>query len=435
MSSTMHAVAASVAAFLVVAPYGAADAQTTGGAMVGTAPGVATAATAVSSSATVTAIDMATRQVTLRRGDGSTFTVVAGPEVRNLPQLRVGDTVTVTYYDTLTLELKKGGTGGPARRAETSAASRADPGMRPGAAAQRQVTIVADVIALDPAKQTVSLRGPKGNVVVLPVRDPEQFKLVAVGDQVEATYVEAAAISVTPVAAPAPTMAAKSPTYSAFLFFWAPGLDGDITTHSPIDPGQQVRVSFDWNFGKIWDNLDMAFMVYGDARFGRWSVLGDYTYTKISPSRDLDRLPNLDKVDAYIKTGYGQLAAGYAVWENPATRIELYGGARYYSLRQELVFRSGPNDFPSKATDDWWDGIVGVRGLWQLAPRWVAVGQLDGGWGGPEHSMGVWGYVGYQFDWGSVGGGWRYINFKRDNGGVTADLSFNGPLFGAVMRF
>ena len=30
---------------------------------------------------------MTTRQVTLRRDDGSTFTVVAGADVRNLPQL------------------------------------------------------------------------------------------------------------------------------------------------------------------------------------------------------------------------------------------------------------------------------------------------------------------------------------------------------------
>jgi hypothetical protein len=32
------------------------------------------------------------------------------------------------------------------------------------------------------------------------VRDPEQFKLIAKGDQVEATYTEAVAIEVTPAA-------------------------------------------------------------------------------------------------------------------------------------------------------------------------------------------------------------------------------------------
>ena len=61
--------------------------------------------------------------------------------------------------------------------------------------------VVADVIALDPLTQTVRLRGPT-QVVDLRVHDPEQFRLVAVGDQVEATYTEAVAISVAPAGEP-----------------------------------------------------------------------------------------------------------------------------------------------------------------------------------------------------------------------------------------
>jgi len=117
--------------------------------------------------ATVTAIDMATRQVTLRRDNGSTFTVVAGPDVRNLPQLSVGDTVRVDFYDALTLELKKGGTGAPASRADTVTGSRAELGQRPGGIATRERVIVADVVAVDATGQAVSLRGPGVRVVVL----------------------------------------------------------------------------------------------------------------------------------------------------------------------------------------------------------------------------------------------------------------------------
>jgi hypothetical protein len=41
--------------------------------------------------------DMSSRQVFLRTPEGTRATVVAGPEVRNLPQLRAGDRVTVAY--------------------------------------------------------------------------------------------------------------------------------------------------------------------------------------------------------------------------------------------------------------------------------------------------------------------------------------------------
>lgn len=414
---------------LALAP--AVHAQVTGGAVAVTAPGQAGVARTVSATATVSAIDLESRRVTLRRADGTAFDVIAGEEVRNLPYVRVGDEVTLEYVEALTLELRKGGTGAPASRTDVLAAGRAEAGARPGGAAGREVRIVADVIAVDASAQTVSLRGPAGRVVVLPVRDPEQFKRVAVGDQVEVTYTEALALAVTPVAR-------TGPEYRAFLFAWASGIDGRVTARNPFDPGQQVRVNFDWDFGNLIDDLDATFMIYGDARFGSWSVFGDYTYTKVSPSSEANRLPNIDRIDTELKTQIGQLAVGYAMWEdqrNRQNRVELYGGARYYWTRNDVVFRSGPNDLDSRSKDDWVDGVVGVRVFWELAPRWVAVGQLDGGWGGSDHSIQAWAYAGYQFDWGSVGAGWRYLNYKRDHRGVTNDLSYSGPLIGVTAKF
>ena len=195
-----------VAALIATAIAVPALAQPTSGTSVVTGPGTATASRVVTVTATVTAIDLPTRHVTLRRADGSTFLVVAGEEVRNLPQLNVGDTVTLTYYDTLALELKKGGTGAPASRTDSVSGSRAELGQRPGGVATRETVIVADVIAVNPAAQTISLRGPGGRVD-LPVKDPEQFKRIAVGDQVQATFIEAAALSITPAPVAAPAVA------------------------------------------------------------------------------------------------------------------------------------------------------------------------------------------------------------------------------------
>ena len=54
-----------------------------------------------------------------------------------------------------------------------------------------------DVVDVDAAKQSVTVRGPQ-RTVDIKVRDPEQFKRIAKGDQLEATYTEAVAIAVTP---------------------------------------------------------------------------------------------------------------------------------------------------------------------------------------------------------------------------------------------
>ena len=166
----------------------------TGGAVVGTEPGKVSAAEAVTIAATITAIDKATRDITLKGPQGKEVTVTAGPEVKNFDRLKVGDQVTAQYFEALTLELKKGG-GLVVARTDKDAAAGAKPGEKPAGAIGRQVTIVADVVDVNPARQSITLRGPQ-RTVELPVRDPAQFKLIAKGDQVEAKYTQALAIAV-----------------------------------------------------------------------------------------------------------------------------------------------------------------------------------------------------------------------------------------------
>ena len=186
-----------VAAALAVSP---AIAQT-GAVVAGKAPGKVAIAETIKATATITAIDAATRAVTLKGPKGNEVVVTAGPEVKNFAQLKVGDQVNVEYVESLALELKKGG-GAPVAATVKEGAAAAKPGERPGAVGGRQVTIVADVIDVNAATQMVTLKGPQ-RTVELKVRDPEQFKLIKKGDQVQATYTEAMAIAVTPAAAPA----------------------------------------------------------------------------------------------------------------------------------------------------------------------------------------------------------------------------------------
>ena len=170
-----------------------------GGTMTATAPGKGVAANVVEITASVQAIDKANRTVTIKGPRGNVQTVTAGPDVKNFDQIKVGDNVALRYMEALSLELKKGG-GAPVARTDSMAGATAKAGEKPAIGVGQQVHVTADVVAVDAATQTVSLRGPK-QTVDLKVRDPEQFKLVKVGDQVEATYTEAVALSVEPVAA------------------------------------------------------------------------------------------------------------------------------------------------------------------------------------------------------------------------------------------
>ena len=186
---------AAIAMSVLSTPLWAQQAPT-GGTVVASEPGKAAAMETIKLTAGVAAIDKATRTVTLKTAKGKMLDVVAGPEVKNFDQIKVGDQLVVQYAQALTLEVKKG--GGVREITQDSGAVKAKPGDKPAVAGAREVTIVADVIAVDPKKMTITVKGPRGRVVDLKVNNPEHFKVVKKGDQIEAVYVEAMAISIEP---------------------------------------------------------------------------------------------------------------------------------------------------------------------------------------------------------------------------------------------
>jgi len=162
-------------------------------------PGSVAIGQSTTETGTITAIDKETREVTLTMPDGEVTAVTCGPEVKNFDQLMVGDAVEIQYARALALELKKGSTAEISRTVESAVAS-AEPGAKPGAAGGTRVHIVAEVTAVDAATQTITLRGPE-RTLDLKINDPDQFANIAVGDRVEATYVEAIAVAVNPTKA------------------------------------------------------------------------------------------------------------------------------------------------------------------------------------------------------------------------------------------
>jgi len=187
-----------VAALVVAATLAYPAAAQTTQVVSGSVPGKAGVEQTVNVTATITAINKATRDITLKGPEGTEAVMTAGPDMKNFDQLKVGDQVNAMYVEALTLELKKSG-GLMVGRTDKEASDVAKPGEKPGGAVGRQVTIVADVIDVNPARQSITLRGPERTVELL-ISDPAQFKLVAKGDQVEARYTQALIVAAEPAA-------------------------------------------------------------------------------------------------------------------------------------------------------------------------------------------------------------------------------------------
>jgi hypothetical protein len=184
-----------IAVFSAALPAAAQKPDAQGGTVVASEPGKAAVMRPAQISAQVVAIDKATRTVTLKGPKGNVVDVVAGDEVQNFDQIKVGDFLMVRYMQSLMLELQKTKSGSTVIT-DNAAAAKAQPGERPAVAAAREVKAIAKVTAVNPKKKLISLKGPRGNTVDLDVQNPDQFKVVKVGDEVLVTYTEAVAISI-----------------------------------------------------------------------------------------------------------------------------------------------------------------------------------------------------------------------------------------------
>jgi hypothetical protein len=147
----------------------------------------------ISTSATVTAIDMQTRMVTLKGPDGGSLTVHAGKEVVNLPQVKVGDEVVVSYAQALAVRMAK---PGEVRDELTQGIGKAVPGSMPGAVEIIERTVTAKILELNKARETATLQLPDGGVRIVKAQDPSNLEKVKVGDTIVITFTEAMAISV-----------------------------------------------------------------------------------------------------------------------------------------------------------------------------------------------------------------------------------------------
>lgn len=153
----------------------------------------------VTASAEVIAIDPSTRNVALRMADGSEIAFQVGPQVRNLDQVRAGDSVNVSYLESVVYSLRKPGEAVPGTSIEEQAV-RAKPGATPGAAVARTVFVTATVRGLDPKVPSVTLELASGEMRTIRVRDAARLQGVKPGDLVEFAFTQALAIGLEKVA-------------------------------------------------------------------------------------------------------------------------------------------------------------------------------------------------------------------------------------------
>jgi hypothetical protein len=140
--------------------------------------------------------DPKTRTITFKNKEGESK-FVAGPEITNFAQIKIGDRVNVTYETAVAIELIKTKSTGIRSKVETSTVTNSKPNEKPSELIANTTTIIADIVGVDRDKKLVSVKGPSGKVTTVTVKNPALLADVAVGEQVKVVYFDAMAASIT----------------------------------------------------------------------------------------------------------------------------------------------------------------------------------------------------------------------------------------------
>jgi hypothetical protein len=150
-------------------------------------------------SVTVTKVDLAQRHLTIKDDTGEEYTIDVDPAVKNLAQVKAGDKIGLTYYQSVAASMSKA--GDPTKATSQVEADTAKAGERPGAKAHSTTTVPVTIVSVDTDRNVVKFRGNDELVRSTDVLSPEGkafVKNLKAGDQVLLTYTESVAISVDP---------------------------------------------------------------------------------------------------------------------------------------------------------------------------------------------------------------------------------------------
>jgi hypothetical protein len=242
----------------------------------------------------------------------------------------------------------------------------------------------------------------------------------------------AEAADVSPLVTPeAEVIEGQDWSFVASPYFWGASLNGKTSQFGlPI-------IKIDADFSDIFQNLDFAFMGAAEFRYQRFSVIGDFLYTKLSNNADTPFGVLANELDVKSETIAGLLGVGYAVLDGPTGHLDVVGGVRIWSVDTTISFNGGFLDGREKSDSATWvDGMVGLRGKYLLTDEWFLSGWGFVGTGGADIDWDVAANIGYQFnDTISAVAGYRALGVDYRKDGFVFDTVQHGPVLGVTVKF
>jgi len=249
-------------------------------------------------------------------------------------------------------------------------------------------------------------------------------------------------------AVPAQGVAENTDNSDTWLFevtpyLFAAGLKGQAGVRG-------VTADVDMSFDDIWDNLDSAFMGMFTAQKGRWTYGFDGVYFKINDegSKSVTGPFGNVTVDGALQLTTSinmyQGSVSYRVLDD-TTLLDLIGAVRYTQVKTDMnvtISTTPPISFPpggalsAGGSEDWVDGVFGVRVLHPVSDTVDLLGYADIGEGGSDLSYQLIAGVNWEFvKTFTAKAGYRIMDWDYKNAGTVWDMQASGLYLGVGFKF
>jgi len=238
--------------------------------------------------------------------------------------------------------------------------------------------------------------------------------------------------------------------FSLAPYLWAAGIEGK---EGVVGAGPAANVSLD--FLDIVDTLEFAGMLAGEIRHGKWAVIDDFIYIRVSGDLTLSG-PLASRIELNQKSVINTLALSYRVVEVDRIQLDLYGGARLWYVDTKLTVtpQRDPNvlggrpildsrvrepDLSRRVFQDdalWVDPVVGAKLLVNLGYDFSVMASGSFGMGASDEDWSLMSTLNYEVNNTiQVMAGYRHIAVDYQKSGFVYDIEMSGPILGASFQF
>lgn len=210
---------------------------------------------------------------------------------------------------------------------------------------------------------------------------------------------------------------------------WVSAISGSVGVRGRVSDAAYI------NFTDIFNHLDYSIPGSIEVGYGKWGILLDGQYTKLSDTLDTRDII-FNNAAVQIEQAFADFNISYKVVDEDNFSLAPFIGTRFEYVRiSGQASTTGrvlgtPLSFDESKEKAWADPILGVQLRYHITKPFCFIAKADvGGFGAASH-LTYQAFGGFETQvtrWFYINGGYRYLQTNYSSNGFTWNIAYSGP--------